>query len=198
VLISRRSETCNCDAHALFALRQSLTVCMATAAYVIILLRAGGSTLLQLHVGVLMGALFLRMPYTCTYAFTGMYFGTDLDDLALKKQQQQQADTSSSSTLYDITDDDDDMMSVIGTNNTPVSLPRLTAQSRLELEVTYEVFLAAYWPKMVSKFNSINETVMKLDPSLVWTEIRSHIKGSTDALSSAGKLRHTSKYATVD
>jgi hypothetical protein len=122
-----------------------------------------------------------------------MYFGTDLD-LALKKQQQQ-ADASSS-TLHDITndiddDDDDNMMSVIGTNNTPVSLPRLTAQSRLELEVTYEVFLGMYWPKMVSKFNTISEkTVMKLDPSLVWTEIRSHIKGSTDALSSAGKL-HT-------
>jgi hypothetical protein len=128
---------------------------------------------------------------------TGMYFGTDLDDLALKKQQQQQAD-SSSSTLYDITDDDDDMLSVIGTNNIPVSLPRLTAQSRLELEVTYEVFLAVYWPKMVSKFNSISETVMKLDPSLVWTEIRSHIKGSTDALSSAGKLRRTLKYASAD
>ena len=123
-----------------------------------------------------------------TYTITGMYFGTDLDDIAAKKQQQQ-ADASSSSTLYDITDDvDDDILSVIGTTNTPVSLPRLTTQSRLELEVTYEVFLALYWPKMVSKFNSMSDTVMKLDPSLVWTEIRSHIKGSTDALSSPGKL----------
>jgi hypothetical protein len=124
--------------------------------------------------------------HICTHDNTGMYFETDLDDIAFKKQQQQQqADTSSSSSVYDVKDDNFDILSILDTTKT---LPRLTAHSSLDLEVTYDVFLAVYWPKMVSKFDSMSKTPIKLDPSLVWTEIRSHIKGSSESLSSTGKL----------
>jgi hypothetical protein len=110
-----------------------------------------------------------------------MYFGADFDDMAVKKQR---ADASSSA-LFDVPDGDDSSAS---DTHAP---PRLATQSRLELEVTYDIFLASYWPSMINKFNSANnnQSATKLNPSVVWTEIRSHIKGSAQSLASTGKLK---------
>uniref|UniRef100_A0A1I8IKN9 UvrD-like helicase ATP-binding domain-containing protein n=1 Tax=Macrostomum lignano TaxID=282301 RepID=A0A1I8IKN9_9PLAT len=55
-------------------------------------------------------------------------------------------------------------------------------------EVTYELFSTSLWEKLPSKLRS------GLQPSLVWTELVSFIKGSVEALNSPGGFLSLAKY----
>ncbi|CAG2203732.1 TPR and ankyrin repeat-containing protein 1 [Mytilus edulis] len=60
-------------------------------------------------------------------------------------------------------------------------------------EVTYEVFEAIIWPRLIWKFKKHQR---KYHPSLVWTEIMSIIKGSYEAISD-GKYLNKIKYFEI-
>ena len=67
-------------------------------------------------------------------------------------------------------------------------------QRDLRREITYQVFHGEIWPKML---NSSKEKI-EFHPTLVWTEIRSFIKGSAEALLSRSGVLSEDDYKSLD
>jgi len=63
-------------------------------------------------------------------------------------------------------------------------------------EVTYEVFKELIWPRIINKSVASKDT-KKYNPSLVWTEILSFIKGSYEAISSENGYLDIEEYKEV-
>ena len=79
-------------------------------------------------------------------------------------------------------------------NEVPTEKRKEQKQQRdLRREITYKVFQGEIWPKML---NSSKEKI-EFHPTLVWTEIRSFIKGSAEALLSSNGVLSEDDYKSL-
>ena len=104
--------------------------------------------------------------------------------------------TESDDDRSDNEDEEEEDVSGTGKGNTEVT-GRRRAQGKAERdprrEITYQLFQAEIWPKMKK---SLKEKI-DYHPTLVWTEIRSFIKGSAEALLSENGVLSLQDYESL-